>query len=171
MKVVEILLENERTITKLPWNGNVQIGWWQDNKVLRMYHGTNLDFVPSIAKDGLNRMDARTGMISLAFEPFTARAFAVMGGEARFLAAKAKAMVVSEDKRAVLVFDIPREFAFSYMDKNLHGNDTEHKKRLIDKSVYENWNSSDQQYYQLCELRLAKPLPPSMLVGYMIKGN
>jgi RNA:NAD 2'-phosphotransferase (TPT1/KptA family) len=79
MKIKE-LFEN-KIPRQLPWQGNVQIGWWQDNKVMRMYHGTNLDFVPSIAKEGLNRLDASTGMISFAYEPFTARAFAVMGGK------------------------------------------------------------------------------------------
>lgn len=167
MKIIE-LLESKQPV-QMPWNGNVQIGWWQDNKVMRMYHGTNLDYLPSIAKEGLNRLDARTGMISFAFEPFTARAFAVMGGEARFLAAKAKALVVPEDKRCTLVFDLPSDFVFTYIDKGLHGNDPEHKARLTDKSIYEAWDRSDQQYYQLCEMRIAKAIPASMLVGYMIK--
>jgi len=168
MKIRE-LFESSNPM-QLPWNGNAPIGWWQDNKVMRMYHGTNLDFVPSIAKEGLTRLDAKTGMISFAFEPFTARAFAVMGGEARFLASKSKALVVPENKRAVLIFDLPREFVFKVIDRDFHGNDPEHKERLIDKSVYENWTRSDQQYYQLCEMRLESVIPASMMAGYMIKS-
>lgn len=158
-----------KSVKQFPWNGNVSIGWWQDNNIMRMYHGTNLDFLPSIAKEGLNRLDARTGMISLAFEPFTARAFAVMGGEARFLAAKAKALVVPENKRCVLMFDIPKAFVFKYIDRDFHGNDPEHKERLINKEIYDNWTRGDQQYYQLCEMRLASTIPVNMLVGYMVK--
>jgi hypothetical protein len=64
---------------------------------------------------------------------------------------------------------LPREFVFKVIDRDFRGNDPEHKERLIDKSVYENWNSSDQQYYQLCEMRLESIIPASMMVGYMIK--
>ena len=78
MRFKEFIYEQAQA-TKLPWDSNPKIGWWRDAKVLRMYHGTNLDFVDSFAKEGLNRPDPKTGMFSLAYEPFTARAFAVMG--------------------------------------------------------------------------------------------
>lgn len=84
----DILLESKNQIQ---WDGNPKIGWWKDTKVLRLYHGTNIEYLESISKEGLNKPDPKTGMISFAIEPFTARAFAVMGGEARFLGAGAKA--------------------------------------------------------------------------------
>lgn len=170
MKIRELF--ESSSLAQMPWNGNVNIGWWADNDIMRMYHGTNIDFIGSIAKEGLNRLDPNTGMISLAFEPFTARAFAVMGGEARFLSAKSKArsLIVPENKRCVLVLDIPKDFVFKYIDRDFHGNDPEHKHRLVDKSVYEQWNGSDQQYYQLCEMRLASAIPPEYLTSYMLKS-
>ena len=134
-----------------------------------MYHGTNLDFVDSFAKEGLNRPDPTTGMFSLAYEPFTARAFAVMGGEARFLASKSKALVVPESKRAVIVFDIPQTWITKHEDPDLRGNDDAHLERLRNKEVYEDWDNSDQQYYQLCELRANEPVPAKFMAGYMVK--
>ena len=154
---------------KLPWNSNPTIGWWQSAKKLRMYHGTNLDNVESFAATGLNRPDPRTGLYSLAFEPFTARAFAVMGGEAHFLASKSKALVVPENKRAVIVFDIPLTWINKHADDFLGGNDEEHKERLQNKEIYDAWKNSDQQYYQLCELRVDAPVPAKYMTGYMLK--
>ena len=166
MSFKEFLAEQE---SKLPWNGSPDIGWWRDGAKLRVYHGTDLAHYESIAKTGLDRLDARTGMISFALEPFTARAFAVMGGEARFLGAGAKAKTVPQDKRITLVFDLPRSFVDKYEDPDLRGNDPEHKKRLEDKAVYDAWDGSDQQYYQLCELRVSSKVPAKYLVGYMMK--
>jgi hypothetical protein len=160
------------TPTRLPWLpiAGVRIGWWLDAKVLRMYHGSNLDHVKSFAEHGLNRPDPRTGMFSLAYEPYTARAYAVMGGEAHFLAAKSKALSVPENKRVVIVFDIPHQWILQHGDFDFYGNDPEHKARLKDKSLYEQWARGDQQYYQLCELRVKTPVPPTYMAGYMLKN-
>jgi hypothetical protein len=168
MKTLKSLIVESRT-ARMPWNGNPTIGWWQDADVLRMYHGTNLDNVESFAKEGLNRPDPRTGLYSLAFEPFTARAFAIMGGEAHFIASKSKALTVPENKRAVIVFDIPLVWINQHKDENLGGNDPASKKKLLDKNVYDEWKESDQQYYQLCELRVKTPVPPKYMSGYMLK--
>ena len=92
-----------------------------------------------------------------------------MGGEARFLAGGAKAKTVPENKRITLVFDLPKAFVRKHQDPDLHGNDPEHKKRLREKELYEAWTKGDQQYYQLCELRVNTAVPASYLVGYMIK--
>lgn len=165
----EFIVENTSNVIRLPWDGNPNIGWWQSANPLRMYHGTNVDNLISFAREGLNRPDPRTKLYSLAFEPFTARAFAVMGGEARFLANKSKSLLVPENKRAVIVFDIPIKWIFAHADENLGGNDPLHKERLLNKELYDNWDSSDQQYYQLCELRVTAPVPPKYMSGYMIK--
>ena len=157
-------------IKEIPWDSNPIIGWWENNNPLRMYHGTDKMHLESFAKHGLNRPDPRTGMYSLAFEPFTARAFAVMGGEARFLAAQSKALVVPEDRRVVVVFDLPKDWVEQYKDSDFHGNDYEHKLRLKYHEVYEQFHSSDQQYYQLCELRVSNAIPTKFIVGYMQKN-
>ena len=157
------------SIKQLPWTNNPTIGWWQNANPLRLYHGTNSNNLPGFAKTGLSVPDPRTGLFSFAFEPFTARAFAVMGGEARFLAAKAHALTVPENQRAVVVFDVPQSLVRRILDSSLGGNDPEHKKRLLDEDYYNQWNNNDQQYYQLCELRVTKPVGPEYIVGYMIK--
>lgn len=163
-------LREGNTLTRLPWNGTPTIGWWRDNDPLRLYHGTNLAHLDSFAEHGLNRPDPRTGMYSFALEPFTARAFAVMGGEARFLASKSKALTVPEDKRVVIVFDVPMSWIEKHEDPDLRGNDSTHLNRLREKSAYDEWTDHDQQYYQLCELRVDAPVPAKYIAGYMLKG-
>lgn len=165
----QFLIEQQTSVPKLPWDGNPDIGWWRDGKTLRTYHGTTIDHLDSIAADGLNRLDAKTGMVSFALEPFTARAFAVMGGEARFLGAGAKAKVVPKDKRITLVFDLPQSFVSKYEDPDLRGNDELHLRRLRERDLYDEFDGSDQQYYQLCELRVSSVVPAKYLVGYMVK--
>lgn len=159
----------EAEVKKIPWVSAPTIGWWRDGSKVRVYHGTDIAHLESISKTGLDRLDARTGMISFALEPNTARAFAVMGGEARFLGAGAKAKTVEEKKRVTLVFDLPMSFVKKYEDPDLHGNDAEHKKRLREKELYDAWTDNDQQYYQLCELRVSSKVPAKYLVGYMLK--
>ena len=165
----QFLIEQETKVPKLPWNGTPDIGWWRDGKVLRTYHGTNFEHLESISVSGLDRLDAKTGMISMALEPFTARAFAVMGGEARFLGAGAKAKVVPQEKRITLVFDLPQSFVSKYEDPDLRGNDPLHLRRLRERELYDEFDGIDQQYYQLCELRLSTAVPAKYLVGYMVK--
>ena len=55
------------------------------------------------------------------------------------------------------------------MDEDLTGNDETHKDRLLDKSIYDEWDNSDQQYYQLCELRVKTAVPAKFIAGYMLK--
>jgi hypothetical protein len=165
MRINEII----QTINQIPWDSNPRIGWWQEQDPLRLYHGTNLKNLPGFAKTGLSIPDPRTGMYSFAFEPFTARAFAVMGGEARFLASKSRTMIVPENQRAVVVFELPSQLVKKIMDNTLSGNDLLHKERLLDKEKYEEWDSTDQQYYQLCELRVTKPVSSNYIVGFMLK--
>lgn len=157
------------SLKQIPWDANPKIGWWKDAKKLRMYHGTNIDNLEGFAKTGLSVPDPRTKLFSLAYEPFTARAFAVMGGEARFVAAKSKALSVPENKRVVIVFDIPQTWIAQHADEDLGGNDDTHKDRLLDKTLYDEWDHNDQQYYQLCELRVKIVVPAKFIVGYMIK--
>lgn len=159
----------EGVLKKLPWTADPKIGWWRDADPLRLYHGTSLDHLDSFGKEGLNRPDPKTGMYSLAFEPYTARAFAVMGGEARFLASKAKSKVVPEDKRVVIVFDIPQSWILKHEDPGLHGNDETRLKRLRNETEYKKWDENDQQYYQLAELRVDAPVPREFIAGYMMK--
>ncbi len=172
MQSFKSYLTEAKTIKQVPWNGFPEIGWWRDQKKLTLYHGTNVDNLPGFAATGLSRPDPNTKMYSFAFEPFTARAFAVMGGEARFLNAKAhqaKQLVVPENKRAVLIFELPIAWIEKYMDPDLSGNDPSHKERLMDKDEYEKFSGSDQQYYQLCELRVTAPVDAKYIKGYMIK--
>ena len=154
---------------KLTWDENPNVGWWRDAKKLRLYHGTNIVNIESVSKTGLSKMDPDTGMISLAIEPFTARGYASMyGGESDFRKAGRKAKHVPMNERAIFVFDIPMDWILKHYDPDLSGN-MSYKKRLEDKSEYDNFTGPDYSYYALTELRVNTPVPAKFIVGYMIK--
>lgn len=153
---------------KLQWNRNPDIGWWKDQDILTLYHGTHEDNLSDILKNGLNKFHPN-GHISLAFDPNTAHGYASMhGGETRFMAAGKKARHVPEEERVVLAFEIPMKWLEKNMDARLGGN-TGNKKKLQDKSLYDDWKGEDQQYYQLLEIRVNKVIPTKFLKGYMKK--
>jgi hypothetical protein len=171
MRLVEFVAK------ELPWNGDPEIGWWQEAKPLYLYHGSHLQNIQPIMQTGLNRPDPVTGMISLAFEPNTAYGYASMGGgEANFRAAGAKPKHVEGNQRAVIVFKFLNGLAdlkALHFDTNLGGNLGKERQRLTSKAMYEQWVTAhphdDQGYYQLAEIRIPKLVPPYHIVGYMQK--
>lgn len=152
----------------MPFNSNPDIGWWQDHESLRMYHGTNQANLKSIFKNGVSKKDPETGLISLAFEPNTARGYASMyGGEATFRQAGDKAEHVPMNERVVIVMNIPMHWINHHMDPTLSGNIGEAKERLLNKKLYDEFDGPDYDYYKLAELRVDTPVPPRYIVGYM----
>lgn len=174
MKLFELLSEDVKVI---PWNGNPQIGWWEDNKPLIMYHGTHKDNVEPIMKSELRAPSSgpTAGWISLALEPNTAFGYASMsGGESAFRAAGAKASHVPPADRAVLVLKFPNgksDLEKLGLDPRLRGN-TDRTKHLTDPELYAKWKAQgkqDQEYYALTELRIPKALPAKYIAGVMYK--
>jgi hypothetical protein len=152
------------------WPKSLNIGWWQDQDTLTMYHGTNKANFQTIAENGLTRKDPNTGMISLAFEPNTAQGYASMyGGEAQFRDAGAKAVHVPLEDRIVFVFDIPMSWLKPRMDPKLGGNTPPEKAKLLNKELYEKFDGNDIEYYALTELRVNTEVPANFIVGYMKK--
>lgn len=161
---------------KVQWDGYPEIGWWEDNDPLILYHGTHKNNLKSVLENGLDRKDPDTGMISLAFEPNTALGYASMyGGEAGFRKSGSKAAHVPVEDRIVFKFEIPRSWLDKYYDANLSGNMSKEKNRLTDKLEYMKWlekdTDNDQGYYQLAELRVKEKVPTKFIVGYMSKKN
>lgn len=158
-------------IRKLPWNGRPRIGWWQDNKTVTMYHGTHLRNLESVSKNGIDRFDPNTGMISMAFEPNTAYGYAAMsgaGGEANFRKVGAKPVNTPKEERMVLVFEIPMDFIKKHYDPKFSGNTPKEKEKITNKLKYK--PGADFNYYALTELRFKAKIPVKYLVGYMLKN-
>ena len=175
MKLFELLTEKTKVI---PWNGNPNIGWWEDSKPLIMYHGTYKDNVEGIMKSELRAPSEgpTAGWISLALEPNTAYGYASMrGGESAFRAAGASAMHVQGKDRAVLVMKFPNgksDLEHLGLDKRLRGNTTK-TEHLTNKELYEKWaeqGKQDQEYYALTELRIPEKLSTKYIVGVMYKS-
>lgn len=156
---------------KFAWAGNPKIGWWADRNSVIFYHGTHHTNVAGILKSGLFAPSSgpTANWVSLALEPNTAFGYASMGGESGFRAAGAKAQTVPPKDRVVLVMKIPVSYMLKNMEKDFRGNVTATRDKLTNKSEYEAWTKSDQEYYALTELRLPKKVDPKFIIGYMVK--
>lgn len=167
MKFKDFINENSKTL--LPWEGNPKVGWWKDQKILRLYHGTHKKNLENILKSGLTRKDPVTGFISLALEPNTAFGYAAMSGEYDFRAAGSKSVSVAPKDRVVIVFDIPIDWIIKHYDLNLSGNVGSTRKHMKDEEEYKKFKGNDNEYYSLSELRVNTVVPKKFIKGYMHK--
>lgn len=153
----------------MSWEGNPKIGWWKDQKVLRVYHGTHKKNLESVLKSGLTRKDPVTGFISLALEPNTAFGYAAMSGEYDFRAAGSKSVSVPPKDRIVIVFDIPIDWILKHYDPNLSGNVGTARNHMSSDTEYNKFKGNDNEYYALTELRVNTVVPKKFIKGYMQK--
>lgn len=169
----QIFMKLEEKCSKYKINWSVKpIGWWRDQDPLRLYHGTNIINVPFIIEDGINRKDPSTGMISMTPDPFTARGYAAMGsggGEALFRKAGMKVRSLPMEERAVFAFDVPMSWVLQNYDKELRGNLNQMRDKMMNKHLYHAFNGTDLEYYSTSEIRFRKEIPPSFMVGWMVK--
>lgn len=174
MRIFELL----EKINYSPWRGNPQIGWWEDQTPLILYHGTHQSKIQDILKSKLvaPTQGPTADWVSLALEPNTAFGYASMrGGESAFRAAGSKAINVPSHERAVLILSFPggkEQLLKLGMDQTVRGNDPQAREKLLNKNLYNKWKSmgkSDQEYYALTELRLPKQVDRKYIVGVMKK--
>jgi len=172
MRISDLLNEN---VGLIPFEHNPNIGWWEDQNQVTVYHGTHDRNVNAVLENGLNRPDPKTGMISVTGDPFTAHGYAAMsgaGGEAQFRAAGARPVHVPDEDRSVIKMRIPIDWLKSNMDPQLSGNIGSARKHLSSRDEYIKWKQSnrpDYEYYQMSEFRLKKAIPPNFIVGVMKK--
>lgn len=152
---------NEAQTTQMPWNNEPMIGWWLDNDTITFYHGTHKDALESILQNGLQvSEEGRTkGITYLALEPFTGRGYGAMSGETKFRAAGGGAKHVMMADRVTIVLQFPK----SYVEENMNWNNL----RLKDKSLYDKFNGSDHEYYELTEVWQPGNVPVEFIKGYM----
>lgn len=159
-----------RALPKAAWIGSPKIGWWAGKSPVTLYHGTAAKNVHSIAQFGIRApvQGPTAGWVSLAIEPNTAHGYASMtGGESKFRAAGGRPRTVPESERAVLVVRCRLDWLLSVMDPDLGGN-AWLRNRMADRSTYEAWSGTDQEYYGLLEVRVPA-VAPEMVVAYMAK--
>jgi len=162
---------NFPNVKKFVWKGNPKIGWWADRNTLLLYHGTHHSNLAGVLQSGIfaPKSGPTANWVSMALEPNTAFGYASMGGESGFRAAGAKAVSVPPKDRVVLVTKMPVSYVKKYIEKEFRGNVVYTRNRLTDKSEYEAWKKSDQEYYALTELRFPKIVDPKWIIGYMVK--
>jgi hypothetical protein len=164
---------------EIPFDRNTDHGHWKTSKkeYINVYHGTHKRNIGSVAANGLDRPDPKTGMISVTLDPHTAHGYAAMsgsGGEANFRAAGGKAVNTPHEDRAVAKFRIPKDWLHDNMDHDLSGNVGEAHKNMSDPAAYEAWRKknpegSDHNYYAMSEFRVKKPIPKEFYVGHSHK--
>lgn len=156
---------------KYKWNGNPKIGWWKDRNSIILYHGTNVNNLLGILESGIYapKEGPTAGWVSLALEPNTSWGYASMGGESAFRAAGSKARHVPNEERIVFVMKFPVSYLEKHIEKDFRGNVVYTRNRLTDKSEYEAWKKSDQEYYAMTELRIPKHVDEKFIIGYMVK--
>jgi len=171
-------------IKKIPSNFNPKIGWWLDSDPVTFYHGTHINNLEFIQKNGIvaPTEGPTAGWVSLALDPMTSRAYAsmsVMGGESKtlektkssFRSAGKKSKNTPMNERLVFVIQMKQKDFLKKMGAARGNMDTQRKK-LIDKDLYEKHienGGSDLDYYMLTEIRMPKKIDPKFIKGYMIK--
>jgi len=167
-------LENKK---QMPWVKNPTIGWWLDQApTTTFYHGTHSRNLEGIMENGIYAptSDPTANWVSLALELNTAHGYASMsgaGGESEFRSAGAKTSTTSHAERTVFVLELPQSYFLTSMAP-ARGNMDDTRDKLTNRSRYDEWVKSgktDQEYYQLTEIRIAKHVPAKYIVGYMKK--
>ncbi len=162
----------EKKIKKVPFNKNPKIGWWLDSDPITFYHGTHIDNLEFISKNGIvaPKEGSTKDWVSLALEPFTGRGYAAMsgvGGETAFRSAGKKVKSTPIKDRIVFVIELPKKLVLSKMAPE-RGAVQSTKRKLTDKDLYNSWTKTDQEYYQLTEIRMPKVVAPKFIKGYML---
>jgi len=161
----------ESKIKKVPFVRAPKIGWWEDNKILTLYHGTHIRNIEYVEKNGLvaPKEGYTAGIVSLALEPNTAWGYASMsgaGGESSFRDAGSKVKTTSQKERVVFVIEMPIDYVKKHI---LPINYDTSKDKLTNKALYEKWTKEDQLYYALTELKFKVPVSPKYIKKYMTK--
>ena len=155
------------------------IGWWDDDSTthLDVYHGTHKRNLDSIRKNGLNRSDQKTGMVSVTPDPNTAHAYASMsgaGGEAEFRGVSHRPATTPHEDRVTTRFSVPKTWLRQHADPHLRGNVGVAQDKMSNRAHYDSWKASnptkpDTEYYMGTEIRLNKPIPPEFYSGHSYK--
>jgi 8-oxo-dGTP diphosphatase len=163
-------------VGEIPFEHKPKIGWWRDQDPVTLYHGTHERHLESVTKNGIDRPDPKTGMISMTLDPHTAHGYAAMSGEGNFRRAGVGAQQVPHEERVVMKYHVPKSWVEENLDPRLGGNLGEMEARIKDPVAYARWRAEhgedrDTEYYGTSELRFSRALPPEFLAGHMRKKS
>lgn len=150
MKTFDLVSE-QTTTKKIEWTDDPLTGWFLESNPCRLYIGVQEDNISNILENGIFADD--DGYIKCALEPYTAHFHAMPLTES-----------VTDDKRAIVVVDLPQSFT---VNNPIY---TESEK-VTNKDLYEAWGKSDAEYYALVEVLVPKYIPANYIKGYMVKNG
>ena len=150
------------------------IHWSHNKDHLVVYHGTHVNNVPNIIKNGISNKDPKTGMVSVAIGSRgidTAHAYASMssaGGEHNFRQVGQRPVSVPHEDRAVIVAHLPMDWVHQHVDRNFGGNPDNVKERLRNPKAHDEYvakNGEDTAFDETPELRFSEAIPAKYIVG------
>ena len=162
MRLIDYLTEAIKEVSwKIP-----KIGWWLDNDTVTLYHGTHINNIDFIKKNGIvpPKEGYTAGRVYLAFDPFTARGYASMsglGGESKFRSMGTKVKTTPMNERVVFIIELPLTYVLKKGKIN---------RDLSDKEAYEKSGKSDTEFYALTEVSIYDTIPIKFIKGYMRKS-
>ncbi len=148
--------------------------WSENEDFLPVYHGTHVNNVPDIIKNGISNKDPKTGMISVAIGSRgidTAHAYASMsgaGGEHNFRQVGQRPVSVPHEDRSVIVAHLPMDWVHQHVDRNFGGNPDSVKERLRNPAAHDEYvrkNGEDTAFDETPELRFREAIPAKYIVG------
>lgn len=154
--------------------------WSENEDFLPVYHGTHVNNVPDIIKNGISNKDPKTGMISVAIGSRgidTAHAYASMsgaGGEHNFRQVGQRPVSVPHEDRSVIVAHLPMDWVHQHVDRNFGGNPDSVKERLRNPAAHDEYvrkNGEDTAFDETPELRFREAIPAKYIVGVTQKRN
>lgn len=153
------------------------IHWSQNKSHLVVFHGTHIDNVPEIMKNGINNKDPKTGMVSVAIGSHAqdiAHGYAAMSGEHGFRQAGQRATTVPHEQRAIVTAHLPMDWVHKNVDRNFGGNPTNVRQRLADPELHTHHvvhTGSDFSPTETPELRFKQAIPAKYIVGVSQKAK
>ena len=158
MKYFNYLTEAIKEVSwKIP-----KIGWWLDKDIVTLYHGTHINNIDFIKKNGIvpPKEGYTAGRVYLAFDPYTSRGYSCMsavGGESQFRSLGTKVKTTPMNERVVFIVKLPIEYVLKYGKINKNSTKEEYIKSKV----------PDYKFYELWEVSFFGKIDKKYIVAYM----
>jgi len=132
---------------------DISVGWWLDNEVMTLYHGTSIDNVDNIISNGL--LGTNTHFIHLTFDMNTAYGFSIF--KHGYEESLTNFQFNNKNQRCLieLKFNID-DFLYRILDINFSYGTS--YSRLSDRKVYDDFIGTDNEYYKYTEFILTESI-------------
>lgn len=161
-KFFNIIVGIQNSIVRKKVYGDQNIGWWRDNDTIKLYHGTSKTYLDSIMKNGLIGNNFRFVYTTLDIN--TAYGYSLYGeSKGRFLSRKTY-KTTTVPNRVVVEISMPLDYFDSEM-LNINFTDLNTYNKLTDRSVYDEYDLTDSDYYMFTELVLSRTVEPKYITN------